>query len=94
MFTFAACSATNQSPESYTENISRKNLTQDNVHKIIRETGKKNGWIMTEFKNDTLIAEKVDGDDTKSVTVKFNKSSFFLSPSDSDLEDALKDALK
>ena len=88
------CSAANNSPESHSGTVHNKNLTQEKVHKIIKSAGKEDGWIMTEFKNNALIAEKADGDNSKAVTITFDKHSFDITPQDSDLEDAISDALK
>ena len=88
------CSAKSSSPESHSGTMSNKNLTQEKVHKIIKSAGEQNGWIMTEFKSNALIAEKADGDDSKSVTITFDKHSFDVEPSNSDLEDAISDALE
>ena len=88
------CSATTSSPESHTGTVHNKNLTQEKVHNIIKTAGKENGWIMTEFKSNTLLAEKIDNGDSKSLTIKFDKSSFDIEPSNSELEDAINDALE
>ncbi len=69
-------------------------FTHEDIYKKIKEAGEKDGWIMTEFKSNEFIAEKIDGDDAKSVTVTFHGHSVDVHPSDSDLEDAIKDALK
>ena len=63
------------------------------VHKLIVEAGEENGWRMTEFKENELIAEKTDDGETKAVTVEFSEHYFHLTPDDSDLEDAIEDKL-
>jgi len=88
------CSAANHSPESHSGTIDNKNLTQKKIHKIIKSAGEEDGWIITEFKSNALIAEKLDGDNSKSVTITFDKHSFDITPQDSDLEDAISDALE
>jgi len=82
------------SPETHTGEIHNKHMTQEKIHKIIKKAGEDNGWKMTEFKSNTMIAEKIDGDHSTSVTVTFNKGSFDISPTNSDLEDAINSALK
>ena len=46
--------------ECHTGEMHDKNLTQEKVHKIIKEAGEENGWKMTEFKSNAMIAEKID----------------------------------
>ena len=64
-------------------------LSQEKFHKLIIKAGEKNGWIMTKFKSNTLIAEKVENDNTLSVTITFNKTSFNVLPANSELEGAI-----
>ena len=51
------------------------------------------GWIMTEFKSNTLIAEKLIENSAVSATVTFTKSSFNVSPQNIDLEGIINKAL-
>ena len=92
--TFVACSAKTSGPESHSGTMHNKNLTQEKVHNIIIKAGEEDGWKMTEFKSNTVIAEKMNGSVSKSVTITFDKSSFDISPPDSDLADAIGDALE
>ena len=64
-------------------------LSQERFHNIILDAGEKNGWIMTEFKSNALIAEKVENDNALSVTITFNKTSFSVLPQNSELEGAI-----
>ena len=82
------------SPESHTGRIEKQHMTQEKVQKIILQAGEDAGWTMTEFKSNAVIAEKTDGDDTKAVTVKFTRSSYDISPKDSELSNILEDAFK
>jgi hypothetical protein len=96
---FVGCSATSPSVESHSSEshlgtTNNENLTQKKVHNIIKYVGEENGWIMTEFKNNVILGEKPNGNDSKAVTITFDESSFDISPSDSDLESAISDALK
>ena len=77
--------------------------THDNekIAKSIHEAAKKAGWRITEFKQNALIAEKIDGDTAYATTAKFHDGHIEFdneegtSDSDiSDLKDAIKDALK
>ena len=48
---------------------------------------------MTEFKSNTLIAEKIDGDNAIAINVKFTDSSFDINPENSELKSIIEDAL-
>ena len=69
-------------------------LSQKKIRNIIKDAGEKDGWRMTEFKKNAILADKTDGDDLISTTVYFDKNSFTTDPENSDLEDAIGDALK
>ncbi len=71
----------------------KKRLTQEKVHKLIVAACEKNGWRTTEFKSNSLIAEKADGDTTTAVTVEFDDSFFELFPHNSDLQNIIEAAL-
>ena len=69
------------------ENYALKaNYSQKKLQKLIIEAGEENGWIMTEFKSNTLIAEKIQNENSLSLSVKFNKSSFSIIPANSELK--------
>jgi len=87
------CSTMTSSSESHSGAV-HKNLTQEKIHDIIKAAGEESGWIMTEFKSNALIAEKANGDSSKSVTVTFDKHSFDVTPANSELENAISDALE
>ena len=70
-----------------------EHMVQNKVSKLIKDAGEVAGWKMTEFKSNELIAEKSDGENTKSVTVNFDNSSFELSPHDSELQGIIETAL-
>ena len=63
------------------------------VHTLIREAGEKDGWRITEFKENKLIGEKLEDGTMKAVTITFSKNYFDISPKDSDLESAIKKGL-
>ncbi len=81
------------SPEGHTGSLKKGHMTQEKVHKIIKKAGEEAGWTMTEFKSNTMIAEKIDGDDSVAVTVTFSNSDYDISPENSDLDDAIDSAL-
>ncbi|MEN4052208.1 MULTISPECIES: hypothetical protein [Sulfurimonas] len=70
-----------------------KEMPLQKVHKLIVEAGEDDGWRMTEFKENELIAEKTENGETKAVTVEFSKDYFHVTPHNGDLEDAIEDKL-
>jgi predicted small secreted protein len=93
---FVSCSATNgvdiDAKSANFTHFEKKPLTT--VHKLIVEAGKEDGWRMTEFKDNELLAEKTEDGDTKAVSIEFSQDYFHLTPSDSDLKDAIEDKLE
>jgi hypothetical protein len=87
---FVGCGGT-PSPEDHSGMVERAHMTQEKVHKIIVKAAQADGWSMTEFKSNALIAEK-EGEEA--VTVTFDKSSFDLSPANSSLNSTLSSALE
>jgi len=108
-FLLVGCGSKTVSPEAETTNQESHTLelgktsedgrrhvcdySQEHIYKMIRETGEKDGWIMTEFKSNAFIAEKIDGDDAKSVTVTFHGHSIDIEPENNELKNALSNAL-
>ena len=70
-----------------------KKLPLKEIHKLIAEAGEEAGWRITEFKENALIAEKFDGDESKTVTIDFSTTSFHLTPQDDELESVIEDKL-
>lgn len=68
-------------------------LTQSEMHHTIQNAVEKEGWNTTEFKNNALIAEKMTGDNSISVTITFSKSEFSISPRNIDLQNAINTTL-
>ena len=74
--------------------------THDNekILHAIEKAGKQNGWKITEFKNNEVVAEKTDDGDTVSSSIKFQDGNIKFSNSaaasalSSDIEDALEDS--
>ena len=90
-----SCSATNgvDVDTKTAEFIHFKKMPLKKVHKLIVKAGEEDGWRMTEFKENKLIAEKTEDGETKAVTIEFSENYFNLDPHDSDLEDAIEDKL-
>ncbi len=93
LFALANCTGAPESPESHHGVSEKAHLTQEKVSKIISQAAEEAGWKITEFKSNALIAEKIDGEDSISTTITFNKESFDINPENDDLEDVLNDAL-
>jgi maltose-binding protein MalE len=81
------------SPESRTGTIEKQHMTQEKVQERIKKAGEDAGWIMTEFKSNALIAEKIDGDNAIAINVKFTDSSYDINPENSELKSIIEDAL-
>ena len=90
-----SCSATNGvDVDTQTADFTHfKKMPLKKVHKLIVEAGEEDGWRMTEFKENEVIAEKTEDGETKAVTIDFSEDYFNLDPNDSDLEDAIEDKL-
>ena len=84
-----------------------KNALYTNMHnneklaKVIHKAGEENGWKITKFKSNTVIAEKVAGDSTYGSTLKFNDGHIEFENAEGtsdgdldDLRDAIEDAAK
>ncbi len=85
---------TEAEPVVETEHSSAKiHMTQKSMHHAIKAAGEENGWIMTEYKANTIIAEKLSDNDTVSVTVTFDNISFLIEPANTGLNSAISAAL-
>ena len=87
-----ACSMTGASPEEKGQ-ITKEQLTQKKVARLITEAAEQNEWRITPFKYNALVAEKVGNDASSAVTITFSTDSFELSPANSDLQEILTEAL-
>jgi len=72
---------------------SKIHLSQKEMRHTIKAAGEENGWIMTEYKGNTLIAEKIEEDGMVSVTVTFDSSSFSIEPENTTLDNILNSVL-
>ena len=68
-------------------------MTQESMHHAIIVAGEENGWIMTKYKGNAIIAEKISDNDTVSVTVTFDNTSFSIEPANAGLKSAISSAL-
>jgi len=90
---FTSCTTGLSSPEDKTGYITLDKLSNKSIHDIIFKAGQKNNWIMTEFKGNAIIAEKITTNSNFSTTITFDNSSFNLSPENAELRDILNEAL-
>ncbi len=56
------------------ELVLKSHTTTKKVHHAIIQAGEENGLKMTEFKSNTIIAERMDGEDSASATIVFTNS--------------------
>jgi len=82
-------------PKPYSKNITffKLHLSKKEIRNTLIDIGKKNGWYMTEFDDNKIIAEKLDGKNSTVVTIVYNSNSYYLKPNNSDLQDILDSAL-
>ena len=73
--------------------VAKIHMTQKGMHHAILSAGEENGWIMTKYKANAIIAEKLSDNDTVSVTVTFNNTSFSIEPANASLKSAISSAL-
>ncbi|WP_457746124.1 hypothetical protein [Sulfurimonas sp.] len=88
------CTPSTSSNDGEAQKHLTKPMTLQEVHNAIMQAGEKAGWRMTEFKENTVIAEKIDGDESTSVTVEFSNDSFNTSPENDELNDIIENALE
>ncbi len=95
-FVLTGCTGDSPSPSKHDNDVKHadrvyidKNLKLESVRYTIKNTGERLGWIMTDFKSNSIIAEKINGSKNKTVTIKYDKSSFELDPDDEELREAL-----
>lgn len=101
-FVFLGCSSKATSPESHTLELGTTSedgrghvcdYSREEIYKMIKEAGEKDGWTMTEFKSNEFIAERIDGDESLSVSVIFNGHSIDIEPENDELKSTLSKAL-
>jgi len=76
-----------------------ENVKSSAVSSAIMKAGEENGWVMTKFKTNSFIAEKIEGDKSASATVSFDREKLIIVKDASDLDsydsdvDKLQDAI-
>ena len=87
------CSKTpNVNPDTGYVQLSHR-MPLSKVHKLIVKAGEEDGWMMTEYTDFAVLAEKIKDQSSTAVTVHFTQDSFHLTPNNSDLESAIEDKL-
>ena len=56
------------------------------IQKAIIKVGEEHGWKITEFKSNAVVAEKIDGDDSASATITFDKDKIILMDESGDID--------
>jgi len=90
------CSQTsfNTHNDSIEQSISiTKPLTLKNIRSKIIKVGKKNGWLMTEFEENKILAEKITNNTSYVTTIFYDKKSFYTKPENSALNEILSNTL-
>jgi len=85
---------TQESNSAVEEHTSHSELSQEEMAKVIKKVGEDSGWVMTAFKLNAIIAEKITQKETIAVTVNFSSGSFDITPVNEELKNALKNAFK
>jgi len=55
------------------ESMVPADISKKQLHKAILSAGEKSGWKMTEFKSNSLVAEKMEGDESASATISYGE---------------------
>ncbi len=93
---FAGCAAS--SPEGADVKMADYSFFKDElplkkVRTIILDAGRKAQWRMTEFKDNEVVAEKSEGDQTISASIMFTRHAFNVEPENDELRELLEEAL-
>jgi len=89
------CNSTTGDPSVSADALHVNTHDNEKVARAIKEAGEKNGWKITEFKNNEVVAEKIDGGETVSSSIKYENGriEFSNDAAASDLSDDIEDAL-
>ena len=90
MFLLTACASNAQTAEDPISGGVALTLSghhsNKSIQKAIIKVGEEHGWKITEFKSNALIAEKIDGDDSGSATVTFDKDKIIVKDETGDID--------
>ena len=70
-----------------------KKIDSKSMQSILKKVGESEGWRMTEYKSNAMIAEKINDANAQAVTITFSKDFFYTTPRNTSLESAIKNAL-
>jgi len=65
---------------SSSELVLHNHTKHKKIHNAIMQAGEESGLKMTEFKSNAIIAERMDGADSSSATIMFNKDKITIIP--------------
>ncbi len=88
-----SCASNSVKPDSKNITFFKTHLSKKEIRNTIMNIGTKNGWYMTQFNDNKVIAEKIDGTTSTVVTVTYNKDSYYLKPNNSNLQNILDSVL-
>ena len=96
----SGCMGGSSAPEHVSDKASKdalfvKTHNNEKILHAIKKAGEEEGWKITEFKSNEVIAEKTDDGETISSSIKLSKGYIEFSNNDatSDLRDAIEDEL-
>ncbi|MEA3374560.1 MAG: hypothetical protein U9Q62_12820 [Campylobacterota bacterium] len=96
-FLMVGCSSkeadTSAGDAKHADAVHVENVTVEQLHKAVMAAGEAEGWKMTEFKSNEILAEKF-GDDEASVSIKLSRHGYEIHGDNAgDLEDAIEEQL-
>ena len=85
---FSACTTLTPNSDAKTQGYKhfKEKHSLKTIHDIIMKTGEEEGWRMTKFKNNSILAEKTSENETQAFTINFTKRSLIVMPNSSSLE--------
>ena len=92
----SGCNTTAGDPSVSSDALYVNTHNGEKILHAIEKAGKENGWKITKFKANEVIAEKTDGGDTISSSIKFEEGhiEFSNDAAASDLSSDIKEALE
>lgn len=92
----SGCSTTTGDPSVSSDALYVNTHNNEKILHAIEKAGKENGWKITEFKTNEVIAEKTNDGDSISSSIKFESGhiEFSNSAAASDLSSDIKEALE
>ena len=90
------CNSTHGDPSVSEDALYVNTHDNEKILHAIEKAGKANGWKITEFKSNEVVAEKTDDGETVSSSIKFQEGHIEFSNDEaaSDLSDDIEEALE